>query len=78
MGSVITTSRFKGHVGKAPKRYILYHCMKLAMELLQYEEVSVTQVAFRVGYNSPNAFSATLKRRANCTPSGYQNEFGEQ
>lgn len=78
IGNHNVSSRFKWHVGNAPKRYITYHRLKLAKELLRYEKVSVTQVAFGVGYNTPNAFSAIFKRWANCTPSEYQNEFGKK
>ena len=75
LGNHNISSRFKWHVGRAPKRYILYHRMALAKQLLQYEQITVTQVAFGIGYGSPNAFSATFKRWVSCPPNVYQSRF---
>jgi len=52
--------------------------MTLAKQLLRYEQVAVTQVAFGIGYGSTNAFSATFRRWVGCSPSRHKDRLGEK
>ena len=70
-----TSSRFAEHVGMSPKKYLIHYRMKLAKRLLQDErlkQVTVTQIAFAVGYRSLGAFSKAFKRYEGRAPSTYQ------
>jgi len=78
LGNHNISSRFKWHIGRTPKRYILHHRMTLAKQLLRYEQVAVTQVAFGIGYGSTNAFSATFRRWVGCSPSRHKDRLGEK
>jgi len=66
------SSDFKWQVGKGPKQFILCHRLKLAKRLLRYEQLTITQIAYAVGYDSPSAFSQMFKRREKTTPSTYR------
>lgn len=74
IGNNNVSSRFKLFVGRAPKKHILHHRMELAKRLLRSETLSVTHVAFAVGYESPNGFATTFKRRVGVTPSAFRRE----
>ena len=44
-------------------RYLTEWRMTLARDYLRMDELSVTEIALRVGYGSPNAFAATFQRQ---------------
>ncbi len=66
---------FADHVGNGIKTYILIHRFGLAKRLLRHPElraVSITQIAFVVGYGSHSAFSTTFKEWVGCSPSEFR------
>lgn len=71
-------SRFRHFVGHAPKSYVLQHRMALAQRLLRYEELTVTQVSFAVGYASPNGFAMTFKRWVGAPPIAFRQDVNRQ
>lgn len=67
--SPVTLERlFRRHTGKSPKRYLHELKMETARELLRGGRSSVQEVAFRVGYEDPLAFSRAFRNYAGCPP----------
>ena len=64
--------RFKHFVGRAPKAHVVYHRVALAKRLLHHKHLTVAQVAFAVGYASPNGFSTTFKRQVGVSPTAFR------
>jgi AraC-like DNA-binding protein len=53
---------FEQALGQPPMRYLTEWRMTLARDYLRMDELSITEIAQRVGYGSPNAFAATFQR----------------
>lgn len=53
---------FKERVGIPPKEYILRQKIKVAKELLRNTDVSVTQIAYKLGFSSSQYFTTVFKR----------------
>lgn len=66
--------RFRRTVGMAPMEYLLHWRMVLAKDLLRLREVSVTEIAHRVGYGSASTFSVAFARHVGVPPSIYARE----
>jgi len=63
--------RFTRTVGVSPMEYLLGWRMEIAKELLRDDELSVAEVAERVGYGSTSAFSVAFSRHVGGSPSRY-------
>jgi AraC-like DNA-binding protein len=63
--------RFSRAVGTAPMEYLLGWRMALAKDLLRREEVTVAEIAERVGYGSASAFSVAFTRHVGLPPTHY-------
>jgi len=57
--------------GQTPGDFIRSFRLKKAVQMLKENRLSVTQIAFAVGYNSPSQFSRAFSKQFNCTPSEY-------
>src|SRR5207253_4752553 len=65
-------ARFTALVGEAPLAYLTRWRMHLAGELLRGRDLSVSEIAGRVGYESEAAFSKAFKREAGISPGAYR------
>ncbi|KWS06129.1 Transcriptional regulator, AraC family [Lysobacter capsici AZ78] len=63
--------RFTRAVGIAPMEYLLAWRMEIAKDLLRRDELSVAEIAERVGYGSASAFSIAFSRQVGRSPSRY-------
>jgi AraC-like DNA-binding protein len=63
--------RFTRSVGLAPMEYLLSWRMEIAKELLRRDELTVSEVAERVGYGSTSTFSVAFSRHVGQPPSHY-------
>lgn len=63
--------RFTRVVGVAPMAYLLAWRMEIAKHLLRDDELTVFEVAERVGYGSTSAFSVAFSRYVGQAPSRY-------
>ena len=64
--------------GQTPGDFIRTFRLERAAQLLNEKRLSVTQIAFEVGYNSPSQFSRAFIKQFNCTPSEYSNNPTQQ
>lgn len=63
--------RFTSTVGVAPMEYLLSWRMEIAKDLLRRDDLSVSEVADRVGYGSASTFSVAFSRHVGQSPSRY-------
>lgn len=63
--------RFTAAVGVAPMEYLLGWRMALAKDLLRRKELTVAELAQRVGYGSASTFSVAFTRHVGVPPSQY-------
>lgn len=64
--------RFKEQVGQSPLAYLTHWRMTLAARMLREPGPTVTEIAHRVGYTDPFAFTTAFKRFHGATPSAYR------
>jgi len=64
-------ARFKAEVGTPPHEYILRSKIEAARKLLQ-EDLSVTDVAMRLGFGSSQYFATVFKRFSDQTPRDFR------
>lgn len=65
---------FKKETGYSIKDYILQVKMNRSCELLLHPDLSITEVAFSVGYVDPLAFSSVFKHYFHMSPSDYRKQ----
>jgi AraC-like DNA-binding protein len=63
--------RFARTVGVAPMEYLVSWRMEIARDLLRRDELTIAEVAERVGYGSTSAFSVAFSRHVGKPPSQY-------
>lgn len=63
--------RFARTVGALPMEYLLRWRMALAKDLLRRQDLGLTEVANRTGYQSASAFSTAFSRHTGQSPSSY-------
>lgn len=69
--------RFAATLGVAPRRYILDQRMSMARLMLSETSFGLVEIAHRVGYEAPEAFSRAFRRETGQTPMDYrQSEAG--
>jgi AraC-like DNA-binding protein len=69
--------RFSRAVGVAPMEYLLGWRMALAKDILRRGEVTVAEVAERVGYSSASTFSVAFTRHVGLPPKHYARKQAE-
>lgn len=63
---------FKQATGMTPLNYLIQLRIRQAMELLAGTQMSVTEIAFEVGFNDSNYFARQFKRINGMSASGYR------
>lgn len=63
--------RFSRTVGVAPMEYLLSWRMEIARDLLRRDDLSMAEIAERIGYGSASAFSVAFARHVGQPPSHY-------
>lgn len=67
-------TRFRHVTGYGIKGFVVYHRIQLAKRLLRYDSLSVSEIAFAVGYSSPSGFSKMFKRRVGDSPTSFREQ----
>jgi AraC-like DNA-binding protein len=65
-------ARFNRFVGMGPLRYLQRWRMQLAQQALRNEDTPVATLAYRLGYASESAFSATFRQYTGMAPGQFQ------
>ena len=63
---------FSKSQGLTLERYLLLLRLEKAKELLIQKQLSITQVGYKLGYNSPQSFITQFRREIGKTPHDYQ------
>ena len=63
---------FKQLVGISPHQYVVGRRMERAQQLLTKSQLSVAQVALRVGFSNQSHFTAQFRKATGTTPKGYR------
>lgn len=66
---------FKQLIGIAPHQYVVQRRMERAQQLLTKSQLSVAQVALRVGFSNQSHFTAQFRKATGTTPKGYRNHL---
>src|SRR4029079_5635072 len=65
----------KLHTGKTAQNVIYGLVVSEAKRLLTYENLSVKEVAYQLGFNDPFYFSNFFKKHTNHSPKSYQAKY---
>jgi len=68
-------TKFKREVGFAPAEYISIQKVEASKNLLESSEVSITELAYGLGFSSSNYFASVFKKIMGCTPREYRKQF---
>jgi AraC-like DNA-binding protein len=74
----VFSQRFAESVGVPPARYVVRWRMHLAAAFLRTNQLTVEQVAERLGYSSESSFSRTFKRVVGSSPTDFRGGRGHQ
>lgn len=62
----------KKETGKSAQEYVLQKTMETAKEMLAQTGMSISEIAYSLGYQYPQHFSRAFKKVAGCTPNDYR------
>lgn len=63
---------FQDHMGKSPKEYLTEYRIKQACRLLKETDLSVSAIAYSVGFENNLYFSKAFKKQKGLSPSDYR------
>jgi AraC family transcriptional regulator len=66
--------QFKQSMGVAPHQYITRRRIEQAKDLLWHSQLSITDIALQVGFETPSAFSRLFRKLTGITPKGFRNQ----
>ncbi|RGZ01185.1 AraC family transcriptional regulator [Clostridium sp. AM58-1XD] len=66
--------KFKQEVGITPAEYITLQKLEYAKRELAETDVSITDLAYSLGFSSSNYFSSVFKKFLDCTPKDYRKQ----
>lgn len=66
------TTNFKKCMGCSPQEYLINVRVERAKSLLQKTDIQINEVAAKVGYSDPLAFSKIFKRKTGYSPTEYK------
>lgn len=65
---------FKSKTGLSIQRYIINAKLKIAREMLESSQCSITEISERLKYSSPQSFCKMFRKNMGCTPSQYRTQ----
>jgi transcriptional regulator GlxA family with amidase domain len=68
--------RFTELIGLAPGRYVLQQRIEAAKLLLRDTQLGSAEIAYRVGYEAPEAFHRAFRRQTGATPAAWRTGQG--
>lgn len=72
LGRSTFAQRFREATGKTPLQYLAEYRIALASQMLREDELSIAEIAYRVGYETDSAFSKAFKRLVGLSPTTYR------
>ncbi len=74
VGKSTCTEIFKAHLHETPINYLIHYRLDKAAQLLRTTSLTVTEIAYAVGFTSPSYFSYIFRNNYHCSPSSYRNQ----
>ena len=65
---------FSEHENMTIEKYYIYQKIERAKELLEYGELNLSEIAYKLGYSSVQHFSSQFKKITGITPSHYNRQ----
>ncbi len=72
MSATQFSKAFKKEVGQTPLQYVIVQRLELASVLLKTSQMTVAEVAYRVGYHDLSRFGQHFKRKFGATPAVFR------
>ncbi|MCT4643670.1 MAG: helix-turn-helix transcriptional regulator, partial [Carboxylicivirga sp.] len=69
-------TEFKKYTGVSPGQYLLQLKIQMAKNLLSNSQLSVKEVSFKSGFESPYYFSRVFKKHTGHTPTEFKSQMG--
>jgi AraC family transcriptional regulator len=66
------TRLFKQTTGRAPHQYLIHHRLERAKKLLRQKQLSIAQIAVKVGFTDQGHFSKCFSRYMGASPKAYR------
>lgn len=63
---------FTKHAGRSPQSFLTDYRIQVAKDFLKYDNQTIKDVSYRLGFGSPNHFSAYFKLNVGITPQDYR------
>ncbi len=67
--------KVKSELGYSVGDYLQKARLETAVKLLKTTDLSISDIAYQVGYNSPSYFSTAFKTKYDCSPSDYRKKL---
>ena len=61
--------------GQSTQQHIQNHMIEIAKEKLSNTKLSVSEIAYKLGFEYPQSFSKIFKNKTNLTPIEYRNSY---
>ncbi|MGB5530335.1 MAG: helix-turn-helix transcriptional regulator, partial [Ignavibacteriaceae bacterium] len=61
--------------GQGPGEFIRIYKLKRAAQMILENRLSITQIAYEVGFGSPAQFTRSFKKYFNCLPSEFSSNL---
>lgn len=71
MSRAVFAERFSHTIGMPPMQYVTEWRIALAKDMLRWEQVSISEIAAEIGYQSASAFSTAFTRATGDSPRNY-------
>lgn len=65
---------FQKEVGFNPSDYLMHKRVEIAKDMLRRQELSITDIAMELGFNTSAYFTAVFRKRTGLTPTEYRRE----
>ncbi len=69
---------FKKHFGISPHRYLINYKLNYAQKLLMNTTLSISEIAYEIGYSTPMQFYETFKKAFGVTPNQFRKLGGQK
>lgn len=67
--------RFKQATGNTPREYIQRVKVEAAKKILEFENETIQEVSYRVGYDDPGSFRNTFRKHTGLSPLAYRKKY---
>lgn len=71
MSRAVFAETFARTIGMPPMQYVLEWRMAVAKDMLRWDQLSVSEIALRIGYQSASAFTTAFTRTTGGSPRSY-------